>query len=206
LAAIPVETVRRASDYLATRREVDASRIGILGSPRGSELALFAASTFPQIKAVVDYSPSNTSWAAPVRGPQTAAWTIGGQPVTFVPNPPRDLVAKLKEMPAGLSPVIQRLFLFCGQAVQKAEIPVERINGGILLISGQDDRWPSSMMSKLMLLRLNEHGFRYPVPSLSYEAAGHLIKFLLFLRRPESNWAAPQRDLLAQMLNRGPAC
>jgi dienelactone hydrolase len=178
LDGIPVETVKRALDYLTTAGGVDPGRIGIVGSSRGSELALLAASTYSQIKAVVAYSPSNTSWAALVRGPQKAAWTIGGEPVPFVPNPPRELITGLKEMATGLTPALQGLFLSYGHAVQKAEIPVEKVNGGILLISGKDDRaWPSSVMSELIVSRLNEHAFQHPIMSLSYEAAGHLINF-----------------------------
>ena len=182
LAGIPVETVKTALDYLAARPEVDPDRIAILGTSRGSELALLAGASFPQIKAVAAYSPSNSSWAALVGGgPQKAAWTIGGNPVPFVPNPPRELVSGIKEMTSGLSPLLQGLFLSYGHAVQRAEIPVERINGGMLLVSGQDDRvWPSSAMSDLIVSRLNENGFRYPVVNLSYEAAGHLINFPFF--------------------------
>ena len=53
---------------------------------------------------------------------------------------------------------------------------MEKINGGIILISCKDDRvWPSSAMSDLIVSRLKENGFRYPVVNLSYEGAGHLI-------------------------------
>lgn len=182
LAGIPVETVKRALDYLVARPEVDADRIAILGSSRGSELALLAGAAFPHIKAVVAYSPSNSSWAALVGGgPQKAAWTIDGNPVPFVPNPPRELVSGIKEMSSRLPPLLQGLFLSYSHAVQRAEIPVEKINGGILLISGKDDRvWPSSAMSDLIVSRLKENGFRYPVVNLSYEGAGHLINFPFF--------------------------
>ena len=106
----------------------------------GSELALLAGATFPNIKAVVAYSPSNASWGTLAGGPQKAAWTIDGNPVPFVPNPPRELLSCIKEMSSRLSPLLQGLFLSYSHAVQRAEIPVEKINGGILLISGKDDR------------------------------------------------------------------
>jgi dienelactone hydrolase len=181
LAGIPVETVKHALDYLAALPEVDAGRIAVLGSSRGSELALLAAAAFPQIRAVVAYSPSNSSWAALDSGPQHAAWTNNGDPVPFVPNPPRELITGIKEMSSGLSPLLQGLFLSYSHTVQRAEIPVEKINGGIILISGKDDRvWPSSAMSDLIVSRLKENGFRYPVVNLSYEEAGHLIDFPFF--------------------------
>jgi dienelactone hydrolase len=174
--------VKSALDYLAARPEVDADGIAILGSSRGSELALLAGASFPRIKAVVAYGPSNSSWAALVGGgPQKAAWTIDGNPVPFVPNPPRELVSGIKEMTSGLSPLLQGLLLSYSHPVQRAEIPVEKINGGVLLVSGKDDRvWPSSAMSDLIVSRLKENGFRYPVVNLSYEGAGHLIDFPFF--------------------------
>lgn len=181
LAGIAVETVKRAIDYLSARPEVAGDRIAILGSSRGSELALLAAAAFPRIQAVVAYAPSNSSWAALVSGPQRAAWTLDGDPVPFVPNPPRELLSGVKEMSSRLSPVLQGLFLSYSHAVQRAEIPVEKINGGILLISGKDDRiWPSSAMSDLIVSRLQEHDFRHPVVNLTYDGAGHLIHFPFF--------------------------
>ena len=99
----------------------------------------------------------------------------------FVPNPPRELLSGIKEMSSRLPPLLQGLFLSYSHAVQRAEIPVEKINGGILLISGKDDRvWPSSAMSDLIVSRLKENGFRYSVVNLCYEGAGHLINFPFF--------------------------
>jgi dienelactone hydrolase len=119
LTSIPLETVRQACIYLSRRGEVDAQRIGVIGSSRGAELALLAASMFPQLKAVVAYAPSNASWAALVSGPQQAAWTFNGQPVPFVPNPPAELIAGFKQMTAGLPPQnLQGLILAYAHAVR----------------------------------------------------------------------------------------
>jgi hypothetical protein len=55
-------------------------------------------------------------------------------------------------------------------------IPVEKINGPVLLISAKDDRlWPSFLMSNEIMQRLAEHHHPYPDKHLSYEGAGHLI-------------------------------
>jgi dienelactone hydrolase len=178
LVSIPLETVRRACTYLSHRPEVDAQRIGIIGASRGAELALLAASILPELRAVVAYAPSNASWAAIASGPQQAAWTFNGQPIPFVPNPSAELIAGFKQMTAGLPPrSLQGLILSYAHAVERAEIPVERINGPVLLVSGLEDRlWPSSAMADLIVTRLREHG----VPSgehLSFSDAGHIINF-----------------------------
>ena len=42
-------------------------------------------------------------------------------------------------------------------AVERAAIPVERTNGPILLVSGQDDQmWPSAQMGQLVIERLDQ--------------------------------------------------
>lgn len=178
LIAIPVETIRRACDYLSSRAEIDGGRIGIVGSSRGAELALLAASAYPAIKAVVAYSPTNSSWAALARGPQRAAWTLDGEPVPFVPNPPTELVSGFKQMSSAPPPNLQGMILSYSHAVERAAIPVEKINGAILLLAGKDDKvWPSSAMADLVIARLKEHGFQHPAEQISFNDAGHLINF-----------------------------
>jgi dienelactone hydrolase len=62
------------------------------------------------------------------------------------------------------------------QAVGRAVIPVERINGPILLVSGADDAiWPSSKMCEQVVGRLKKHNFRFSFQHLRYDGAGHLL-------------------------------
>jgi dienelactone hydrolase len=81
-------------------------------------------------------------------------------------------------MTGGLPPRLQALILSYAHAVERAEIPVERINGPILLVSGLEDRlWPSSAMADLIIARLKEHGVQRTSEHLSFADAGHIIKF-----------------------------
>jgi dienelactone hydrolase len=60
--------------------------------------------------------------------------------------------------------------------IRQATIPVERINGAVLLISGEDDQmWPSTRMAQISMARLREHNFPHPYEHLSYSGAGHGI-------------------------------
>jgi dienelactone hydrolase len=60
--------------------------------------------------------------------------------------------------------------------IDRPEIPVERINGAVLLISGRDDAvWPSTEMADEILARLRRHRFAHPFVHLAYEHAGHGI-------------------------------
>ncbi len=61
-------------------------------------------------------------------------------------------------------------------AVEAAGIPVERICGPVLLISGEDDRlWPSPVLAEIAVARLARCKHPYPVTHLRYGAAGHMI-------------------------------
>ena len=198
LDAIPLETIERARDYLAKRPEVDAGRIGIAGSSRGAEMALLAASAFPAIKAVVAYAPNNYSLAAIVRGPQRAAWTLKGQPVPFVPTPSEEMVAGFKQMssPTDFPPKLAGQMLLWSHAVEKAAIPVEKINGAVLaLISGRDDKlFPSSEMANLIIARLKEKGFLIQPISLRSKRRGTRSQLPSFQRHREFNSAEPRKD------------
>ena len=61
-------------------------------------------------------------------------------------------------------------------AVQDMEIQIEKINGPVMLISGQDDQiWPSAQLSEFAVQRLKDHNFKNMVKHLSYPDAGHSI-------------------------------
>ena len=61
-------------------------------------------------------------------------------------------------------------------AVEKASIPVQRINGPVLLISGQDDRvWPSTLLCDRIMERLKRSKRRFADCQLVYPGAGHFI-------------------------------
>lgn len=55
-----------------------------------------------------------------------------------------------------------------------AAIPVERIQGPVLLVSGEDDQlWPSKDLADMVFQRLVQHAHPYPFEHLSYRGAGH---------------------------------
>jgi pimeloyl-ACP methyl ester carboxylesterase len=71
-------------------------------------------------------------------------------------------------------------------AVEKAAIPVERINGPILLVSGTDDRiWPAGDSCDIIKARLKKAGFPYEVRHVSIEGGGHtsMLPFLITANR-----------------------
>jgi dienelactone hydrolase len=154
LAGIPLEYFGRALNWMAQRPEIASSRLGIMGISRGAELALQLGSMFPAIKTVVAYSPADARRPACCGFTSVPyAWTWNGNPLAFVP---------LHGM-SGHSDMAMR-----------AAIEVERIQGPVLLISGQADRvWESASMADAIMARLKRHGFAYDAEHLNYPHAGH---------------------------------
>ena len=181
LAEIPLEYFDTAIRWLRSHSAVANCPLGVMGTSRGGELALLLGATFPDIKAVVGYVPSGVVHAAvPGRDRGEAArrpaWTHRGEPVPFVSSrDPRQTDEPASPEPLALTPVFLRA-LEDRAAVEAAEIWVERINGPVLLISGQDDQmWPSPVLAEIAMKRLARHGHRFPYRHLSYPGAGHII-------------------------------
>lgn len=58
----------------------------------------------------------------------------------------------------------------------KTTMPVERIQGPVLTISGVDDGlWPSTELTEFAVRRLKQKGFAHRFEHLSYPGAGHSI-------------------------------
>jgi dienelactone hydrolase len=168
LGLIPLEYFKTAVDWLAAQPGVDPNRIGIEGTSVGGEVALVVAAHDPRIKAVVAAVPSSVVWPGisrtSINPPST--FTLGGRPLPDLPyggpfTSIYDLYAK------GLAAVDQH---------PDAIIPVERINGPVMLICGKADTlWPSCPMSEQVAARLKAKGFRRPVQLLAYSEAGHAV-------------------------------
>jgi pimeloyl-ACP methyl ester carboxylesterase len=183
LQNIPLEYFGKAIQWVRASPMVDASFIAVFGASRGAEAALMLAATYPEIKAVVAKAPSHVRWEGVTAKhlPGGPAWTFNGQPLPYVPNriPFGFLMRYIWDTLAGIPVAQTPLFLedladFGDTA--KAEIPVERINGPVLLLSGKDDQiWPSTLMAERVMdrLRRNRHPYRYV--HLSYDGAGHWL-------------------------------
>ena len=177
LTNIPLEYFEKAIQYLRQQEGIDPNRIGIIGSSRGGELSLLVGSTYSEIKCVIGYVPS--IFRCP--GAEGAAWTLNGEPLPFISQTgDMQVMAEIQKniaegdavsfTPWFNSVIIDR------NALRDTEIPIEKINGPILLISGQDDKiWPSAQLSKIAIQRLKTNNFEHKVKHLTYPNAGHLI-------------------------------
>jgi dienelactone hydrolase len=184
LHEIPLEYFETAISWLTAQPGVRGEGVGVIGTSRGGELVLLLGATFPAVKAVVAYVPSHVVWRGLAPGvPGVAApvpsWTLGGEPLQtmrrtrppMVPPPP----GPTPGVPFALTPGFLRS-LEEPESEARAAIPVERIGGPVLLISGRDDQmWPSTLMAERAAARLAAHDHPYPVEHLAYPGAGHVI-------------------------------
>jgi dienelactone hydrolase len=169
LQDIPLEYFTRAIDWLRAQPGVDRDRIAVYGVSKGGELALLVASRHPEIKAVIAGVPSHVVWQGINYSDWTphSSWDENGQQAPFVPY---DLSATF----TSVLDLYQRS-LKSVDAHKDAIIPVERINGPVLLITGQADAlWPSTEMANRVMARLDANGFKPLHTHLSYPDAGHM--------------------------------
>lgn len=189
LVEIPLEYFAEAIAWLKVQPAVDADRIAVMGNSKGGELALLLGATYPEdIKAVVGYVPSAVVWQGAPSDQWSyhldprSSWSLGGEPLPFVrfaePRP-----AEMPQMtgfffgePMAIGHIFYERALENEAAVRAASIAVEKINGPVMVISGTDDQlWPSTRFSEMVIERLEAHDHPFPYEHLRYEGAGHMI-------------------------------
>ena len=177
LANIPLEYFGTALEWLAAQPGVDVDQLAVLGISRGAELALLLGATYPRVRRVVAISPSIVVWGA--TGVDAPAWTRSGQPVPRMPNrATEEQAAAIFQRQPIAATAWYSINLDDPVACEAAAIPVERIAGPVLLLSGEDDAmWPAARMGEMVMSRLRAHGHPYPDRHLRYPGAGHLIGF-----------------------------
>lgn len=171
LAEIPLEYVERAVEWVLEQPVVTGERVGAMGYSRGGELALLVGSESDRVGPVVSIVGSGLVWqGVTATGEVVAPWTVDGEPVAYVPPVPGDwddraLVDVFRESLEAAS----------SDEREAATIPVERIDGRVLMVSGAaDDLWDATWFQDVSLERLTEVGHD-DHDHLVYEEAGHGI-------------------------------
>lgn len=172
LDMIPLEYFDKPIQWLKDHEKVKGGAIAVVGGSKGAELALLLASRKPEIRGVVAFAPSSVVFQGipKVFWPPRSSWTSNGKPVPFVPYDyskgfnPNDLLS------------LYEISLEQSEAVKKATIEVQRINGPILLFSGVDDKmWPSVKMGDMICERLKDKKFNHKYEHFKYDKAGHTL-------------------------------
>ncbi|VVE34868.1 palmitoyl-CoA hydrolase [Pandoraea aquatica] len=182
----PLEYFKKGMDWF--RRTVRPAHdfVALSGQSRGGELVLLLGATFPDaVSAVIGYVPSALIHSAqnacdPAIGREGPTWLLDGKPLPHIwennrtaswapfdegPPPHRHAKAMLTALDDA-------------DAVERARIPVEKIQGPVMLLSAEDDgSWPSSRYSRMVTERLAAHAHPHAVEHLDFDRAGHAIVF-----------------------------
>lgn len=184
LDRISLNGIYQAIQHAQQDPNIDASCTALIGGSKGAELALLLASRYPQINAVISLAGSHVSFNSTsiAADGRTASYYFDHQPVPFIQLPKKAIVPML----LGDFRRAHELALEDKEQVASAIIEVEKINGPILLVSGEKDHvWPSAEMSTKVVNRLQSKHFAFPFQ--------HLIV-------PNGNHFQPQNDYHPQVL------
>lgn len=171
LEMIPLEYFEEVIRQFRLHPEVGNSKIVVKGGSKGGELALLLASCYRQIEGVIARVPGSVVFQGIGGSLKTSSWSYKGQPLPFVPYyKPFDYSKIVNNQWRPL----YELSMTQTEAVEKATIKVENINGPVLLLTGKEDKmWPSSEMGDMIIKRLKDHTFPHWYTHCAYEHAGH---------------------------------
>jgi dienelactone hydrolase len=174
LSDIPLEYFVRAIRWLGSQPQVAPNRVWVISGSRGSELLVASYWTGLVHGVVADAPSSEVYGAVPGNCPPNSrtAWTLHGRPLAQAATKFGDAIhqpdGSIVEEPAfraGLADLA---------AASAAAIPVQRIKGPVLLISGGDDQlWPSDTYAERIMKALS--GDPSPHVHVNFPAAGHLV-------------------------------
>ncbi len=210
LVSIPVEFVENAIQYL---KDKGYQKVGIDGTSKGSEMALIAGSMFPDISCVIARVPSyfvseGLSKKGMGKAPSgTSCWSCHGEDLPYAPYKTRtiDILKILKE-----EKELKLLLINKDKDVTpETVIPVEKINGPVLLISSKHDEvWPSYESACLIEEKLKAASFPYICKHIVFENIGHgaivhipwLYKLAFISERQHPKECAEDREKLKKEL------
>ena len=176
---LPLEYFGKAIDWLQARPGVDPDRIGIYGTSFGGQAAMLVGTKYPEIKSVIAIAPPTVTWDG---GPGRSSFSFKGESVPFatpfglesMAQPFRDAVAAGNDFQPTLAGIVATAK--ADPETAAAIIPVERIKGSVLIVSGTEDtQLPSVVYGELSMDRLKAHDFGFPYRHIIGEGAGHLI-------------------------------
>lgn len=177
LTELPLEYFDLAIQWLENHPRVDGKRLGVFGFSKGAEAALILASRNSAVRAVVAAAPSHVAWEGLNRYKPAgrSSWSLNGSPVCYVPY---DRTVKFS---SPLAMYMQSLAIAPG--LHDSSIVVEKINGPVLLLSGdRDNLWPSTYMAEQIMARFKKKNSLHAHQHICYKTAGHAVTPLFRLR------------------------
>lgn len=211
LDKVPLEYVENAIRYL---KDQGYKKIAVDGISKGSEYALLAASMFEDISCVIARVPSyfvSEGMIGEKRTSGDSCWSYQRKGLNYVPY-------KIKQFNVIKQFIAHREFNILDYNTNKdigseAIIPMERIQGPILLISTEADTvWPSVQQADYIKEYLLDHNFSYEIMNLKYQYISHfaipmrrnegLLKLLFKTERKYPNECAADRaDITSKVID-----
>jgi dienelactone hydrolase len=179
LVSVPVETVKHAIDTLSARPDVNSVKLGILGVSKGGELALLAASTYPQIKVVVAIVPSPFAFMGLGKNEtEGCSWSLDGKDLPCIPGDATAGMHVVRELvehqPVAFAPFYDASRNANAATTEAATFPLQKIDGPVLCLSGGDDQmWNSRAHCAIAMRYFRDHDHRYADRAIDYPFAGH---------------------------------
>uniref|UniRef100_A0A5F9DLC8 Acyl-CoA thioesterase 4 n=1 Tax=Oryctolagus cuniculus TaxID=9986 RepID=A0A5F9DLC8_RABIT len=161
---IHLDYFEEALCYMIEHPQVKGPSVGLLGISLGADICLSMASFLKNISATVSINGSGFSGNRTIRYQQTSIPPLG-----------HDL-RRSKVAFSGLLDIVDIRNDVVGWCENPSMIPVERAQGPLLFIVGQDDHnWRSELYAQIISERLQARGKDSP-QVMSYPGTGHYIE------------------------------
>ncbi|XP_060473334.1 peroxisomal succinyl-coenzyme A thioesterase [Panthera onca] len=164
LDSIDLTYFEEAVCYMLQHSQVKGPGIGLLGISLGADICLSMASFLKNISATVSINGSGFSGNKPIHYKQTC-----------IPSLSYDL-RRIKVTFSGVLDIVDIRNDTVGSYENPSMIPIEKAEGPILFIVGQDDHnWRSELYAQIASERLQAHG-KEKLKIISYPGTGHYIE------------------------------
>lgn len=161
IVEVPVSYFDTAAEWFRSRDAVEGDDLGLVGHSRGAEIGLWLGAHRDWVGSVVSYVGSSVLWDTPTGDP---AWLDGGEALPHVSGKGEPTLCEGQLDEAD------------DEALAAATIPVERIDGPVLFITGERDPiWPARRLANMAVERLTDADFEHRYDHLTYDDAGHFI-------------------------------
>lgn len=181
ITGMPLEYLQRGLTWARAELNPAGGRLAVSGQSRGGELALLLGVRSPElVDAVAAIVPGafvhGAQGASGGAGWDAPSWTSQGQPLPHLwqHNPGVSWQPWDGDPPPDRHRNVFIDGLRDAAFADRVRIPVERIRGPVLCLSGLDDRaWPSSLYSQLVVAAVRRDGGE--AHHCDYPDAGHAI-------------------------------
>jgi dienelactone hydrolase len=177
---IPLEYFQRAIRWLQDRSFAEKQFMAIIGTSLGSLYALLAASKFSAVNATAVYVPISVVLGMGPEKISPATFRGVALPCLQLPEPTPEEAQYFEQMAQQHKPVsfnsLHLRALEDDAQVRQSVIQAERMNGPLVMFSGEEDgALPSPFYARQIMDRLDSMEFSFEHRHICYPGAGHAI-------------------------------